>query len=131
MCCRAAFVTTFLINGVGFPLDYNVTALDVVNGQKLGWALGSMLLYEINSLPWEFKKRYLKNLLSLDFVGVGVEKIDSYFAVIAVFGLVIFIAFLGMVHRAVEYHKRKQYRRSRPESAHLIPSAGTPDYGAR
>jgi Golgi nucleoside diphosphatase len=130
MCFRAAFVTTFLINGVGFPLDYNVTALDVVNGQKLGWALGSML-YEINTLPWEFKKRYLKNFLSLDLVGVGVEKIDSYFAVIAFFGIVIFIAFLGMVHRAVEHHKRKQYRRCRPESAHLIPNASTLDYGTR
>ncbi len=30
-----------------------ITAKDVVNGHKVGWALGSML-YEINTLPWTY-----------------------------------------------------------------------------
>jgi Zn-finger protein len=68
MCFRATFVTAFLIDGVGFPETYHVTALDVVNGQKLGWALGSML-YEINALPWEIEKKYLHQLFALDVLG--------------------------------------------------------------
>ena len=59
MCFRATFVTSLLIDGVGFPRDYKVTAIDVINGQKLGWALGSML-YEINTLPWEFTDHSMK-----------------------------------------------------------------------
>jgi GDA1/CD39 (nucleoside phosphatase) family len=62
MCFRAAFVTSFLVDGVGFPKDYEVTAMDVINGQKVGWALGSML-YEINTLPWEFAKHSASDVL--------------------------------------------------------------------
>jgi GDA1/CD39 (nucleoside phosphatase) family len=70
MCFRATFAASFLIDGVGFPETYNVTALDVVKGQKVGWALGSML-YEINTLPWVFKTHYLHKLLSWDMLEVG------------------------------------------------------------
>jgi GDA1/CD39 (nucleoside phosphatase) family len=70
MCFRSTFAGAFLVNGVGFPEGYHITALDVVNGQKLGWALGSML-YEINALPWEIEKRYLHQLFTMDLMGSG------------------------------------------------------------
>ena len=53
LCFRSIFVFEILYTGYGFPLDYQMTAVDVVKNQKLGWALGS-ILYEINTLPWEF-----------------------------------------------------------------------------
>lgn len=37
-------------------MDDNITATNVVEGQKVGWALGSML-YEINTLPWKYIPR--------------------------------------------------------------------------
>ena len=40
-------------NGYGFKMEDNITATNVINGQKVGWALGSML-YEINTLPWTY-----------------------------------------------------------------------------
>ena len=46
MCFRASFVTSFLMDGIGFPREYVVEAVSVINGQKVGWALGSML-YEV------------------------------------------------------------------------------------
>jgi hypothetical protein len=52
-CFRSTFVYQILRNGYGFKDDYKITAVDVLDGQKLGWALGS-ILYEINTLPWEF-----------------------------------------------------------------------------
>jgi hypothetical protein len=52
-CFRSTFVYQLLRNGYGFQDDYQITAVDVLDGQKLGWALGS-ILYEINTLPWEF-----------------------------------------------------------------------------
>lgn len=58
MCFRSVFVTAFLMDGIGFPESYKLRTAYVVNGQQLGWALGSML-YEINTLPWEFKKSLL------------------------------------------------------------------------
>ena len=63
MCFRSVFVSSFLIEGVGFPLSSEITAFDVINGQKVDWALGSML-YEINTLPWEFEKDSVKPLVS-------------------------------------------------------------------
>jgi hypothetical protein len=68
MCFRAVWITAFLMDGVGFPETYHLTALDVVNGQKLGWALGSML-YEINALPWVIEKKYLHQLFPLEIMG--------------------------------------------------------------
>jgi hypothetical protein len=47
-CFRSVFAYQILRNGYGFSEDFNFTAVDVLNGQKLGWALGSML-YEINT----------------------------------------------------------------------------------
>lgn len=56
-CFRATLTFEMLHTGYGFPLNYEIESADVVNGQKLGWALGSTL-YEINTLPWEFGGEY-------------------------------------------------------------------------
>ena len=48
MCFRGVFVYQLLRNGWEFGDDYVITAVDVIHGQKLGWALGCML-YEINT----------------------------------------------------------------------------------
>jgi hypothetical protein len=47
MCFRSVFVYQLLSNGWGFGDNYTITVADVINGQKMGWALGCML-YEIN-----------------------------------------------------------------------------------
>ena len=47
-CFRSVFVYQLLRNGWRFGDDYEMTAVDVINGQKMGWALGCML-YEINT----------------------------------------------------------------------------------
>ena len=47
-CFRSVFVYQLLRNGWEFGDDYVMTAADVINGQKMGWALGCML-YEINT----------------------------------------------------------------------------------
>jgi hypothetical protein len=56
-CFRATLTFEMLHAGYGFPLHYEIQSADIVNGQKLGWALGSTL-YEINTLPWEFGGDY-------------------------------------------------------------------------
>ncbi|KAG7361681.1 GDA1/CD39 nucleoside phosphatase family protein [Nitzschia inconspicua] len=58
MCFRSIFVYQLLRNGWGFGDNYVMTVADVINGQKMGWALGCML-YEINTLPWEFHPEFL------------------------------------------------------------------------
>eukprot|EP00536_Pseudo-nitzschia_multiseries_P002756 jgi/Psemu1/317971/estExt_fgenesh1_pm.C_380011 len=52
-CFRSVFAYQMLRNGWGLGDDSEIDAVDVIDGQKLGWALGSML-YEINTLPWDF-----------------------------------------------------------------------------
>ena len=47
-CFRSVFVYQLLRNGWEFGDDYELQAVDVINGQKMGWALGCML-YEINT----------------------------------------------------------------------------------
>jgi Golgi nucleoside diphosphatase len=52
-CFRASYAFQLLHNGYGFQLDEYITATNVLNGQKVGWALGAML-YELNTSPWEY-----------------------------------------------------------------------------
>merc|ERR1712176_165575 len=50
MCFRSTYLAKLLQNH-GFRMEDNITAINVIRGHKVGWALGSML-YEINTLPW-------------------------------------------------------------------------------
>jgi hypothetical protein len=52
-CFRSIYVFQLLHNGYGFNLDDHITATNVINGQKVGWALGAMM-YEINAMPWKY-----------------------------------------------------------------------------
>jgi Golgi nucleoside diphosphatase len=52
-CFQSVYVFQLLHNGYGFQMDDYITATNVINGHKVGWALGSML-YEINTMPWEY-----------------------------------------------------------------------------
>eukprot|EP00934_Nitzschia_sp_Nitz4_P009175 Nitzschia sp. Nitz4//scaffold41_size133979//48401//50269//NITZ4_003341-RA/size133979-processed-gene-0.215-mRNA-1//1//CDS//3329551452//9165//frame0 len=53
ICFRSAYVFNLLHHGYGFEMDEYITATNVLNGQKVGWAVGAML-YEINTIPWEY-----------------------------------------------------------------------------
>lgn len=133
MCFRASFVTSFLIHGVGFPEDYNVTALDVVNGQKVGWALGSML-YEINTLPWEFKKNYLHKLKGLDLMGAARSfdaEDDAGSLLGLLLGLVLVVGFVysGFKQLVTRRRARHSVFAEKSETAVLIRPQS--DYGAR
>jgi len=57
-CFRSVFVYQLLRNGWDFGDEYEMAAADIINGQKMGWALGCML-YEINTLPWDFHPELL------------------------------------------------------------------------
>lgn len=95
MCFRATLVATLLIDGFGFPETYHVTAADVVNGQKVGWALGSML-YEINTLPWVFNKKYLHKLHSMDILaGDSFEEFSN--SELAVGTLLLLVLLVGLI----------------------------------
>uniref|UniRef100_A0A7S3DXE6 Uncharacterized protein n=1 Tax=Entomoneis paludosa TaxID=265537 RepID=A0A7S3DXE6_9STRA len=50
-CFRSAYVFQLLHNGYGFQMNDTIRVSNVINGKKVGWALGAML-YEINTLPW-------------------------------------------------------------------------------
>lgn len=52
-CFRSVYAFQLLHNGYGFKMDDYITATNVIDGHKVGWALGSML-YEINTMPWEY-----------------------------------------------------------------------------
>ena len=133
MCFRSAFVASFLIDGVGFPETYHVTALDVVNGQKLGWALGSML-YEINSLPWEIEKKYLHQLFALDMMGNGAIAGKSFvifelFALISV-GCALMVAIVGHRNFLKVFRKSKTPKNVEVYSASIYAQPQI-EYGTR
>ena len=54
-CFRSAYTFQLLHNGYGFQLNDTIKVHKVLNGQKVGWALGAML-YEINALPWSYSQ---------------------------------------------------------------------------
>lgn len=53
-CFRAVYAFQLLHNGYGFALDDTIRVTNVINGRKVGWAIGSML-FEINSMPWRYR----------------------------------------------------------------------------
>jgi Golgi nucleoside diphosphatase len=133
MCFRATFVTALLIDGVGFPETYHVTALDVVNGQKLGWALGSML-YEINALPWEIEKRYLHQLFSLDVMGDQFWEHDSLLLapVYAILFVGIALVVVMVIRRSSNWSKqRKGIQKNEAVSSSTSFARAQIDYGSR
>jgi Golgi nucleoside diphosphatase len=52
-CFRSTYVYQLLRNGYGFRTNDKIRVTKVINGHKVGWALGAML-YEINSMPWRY-----------------------------------------------------------------------------
>jgi Golgi nucleoside diphosphatase len=54
-CFQSAYVFQLLHNGFGFQMTDSIRAVEVLNGHKVGWALGAML-YEINTLPWSYSR---------------------------------------------------------------------------
>ena len=83
MCFRSTFAFELLHNGYGFQMNDNITATDVVNGQKVGWALGSML-YEINALPWIYLPKH--------------EGLDSKWDVFGFIGSMLIFFLLGLLY---------------------------------
>ena len=69
MCFRSTFALEMLL-GFGFQMGDNITAANVINGQKIGWALGSML-YEINTLPWKYAPKHWHEKYGVDD-GLGI-----------------------------------------------------------
>lgn len=53
-CFRSVYAFQLLHNGYGFQMNNTIRATKVIDGHKVGWALGAML-YEINALPWTYK----------------------------------------------------------------------------
>jgi hypothetical protein len=52
-CFKSLFVFQVLTTGYGFKPTDNITAAEVIGGQKVDWAVGAML-YEINTFPWRY-----------------------------------------------------------------------------
>jgi Golgi nucleoside diphosphatase len=87
-CFRSAYAFNMLRNGYGFDMDEYITATNVLNGQKVGWALGAML-YEINTFPWE----YVDSKQTTDSISQGSHSplYSAFFGVI-LFGIAVSLA---------------------------------------
>ena len=62
--CFRSVYTLELLRGYGFGDEDHISAARVVKGHKLGWAVGA-ILYEINTLPWQYEKQEPK-LIAFD-----------------------------------------------------------------
>lgn len=99
-CFRSVYIYQVLRNGYGFGDDTYITAAKVINGQKVGWALGSML-YEINTLPWVYKNKHPE----LPSNGAGRAMVNIF-----VFGIISFIvAALFIIYRRKPRKNRGLY----------------------
>jgi hypothetical protein len=106
-CFHSAFIFQVLHNGYGFKMDDYITATNVVNGQKVGWALGSML-YEINTQPWVIENRQVLHGGKKSFpVGIGV------FFLLTVVAVLSSIAFILIRHK--KDNKRAEYMPINPK----------------
>lgn len=106
-CFRAAYVHEILHSGYGFKSDEYVIATDVVNGQKVTWALGS-ILYEINTLPWDYiemrGKRHVNKHFQQD-ISAEWGRQFSFFSIGAIIASI-----LGVLLVFRRHHKRSRHK---------------------
>ena len=111
-CFRAAYIHEILRNGYGFEPDEYVIATDVVNGQKVTWALGS-ILYEINTLPWEYidihGKHHVDKRIQEDFISDWGKQF-SFFLTILLIGSVLGVLLVFGRHCKMSMKKQKQHK---------------------
>jgi len=90
MCFMSTYTFQTFRYGYGFKLDDVVSAVKVVKGQKVGWALGSML-YEINTLPWDIvRNKEIKAFDAISFTELTTEKTLFMFV-----GIILALCFMG------------------------------------
>lgn len=102
-CFHSAFAFQVLHNGYGFGLDDYITATNVVNGQKVGWALGAMM-YEINTFPWKIVTTQSKG----GHGGTGSSRAILVFFLLT--AVAMFISILFVFHRHGTRGRRSEYQ---------------------
>jgi hypothetical protein len=114
MCFRSIFVYEMFTTGYEFPEDYEITAVDTLDNQKLGWSLGS-ILYEVNSLPWDVARTVQASVAAMAMNpwnhGSGISMSESTVLLVAV--LVALVSMLAV------------FRRRRGQGYREIPSGST------
>ena len=68
-CFLTSYAYSMLHYGYGFNLNDNITVANVINGQKVGWVLGSTL-YEINTLDWTYVGDEITKQFGAGFGGI-------------------------------------------------------------
>lgn len=109
ICFRSAYAYSILRYGYRFGMEEYITATNVLNGQKVGWALGAML-YEINTFPWEYQSRPETINHKDDETGVFVDggtaphNFTSLFVCIALLGIVGSVVFTLLLQKRRNRH---------------------------
>ena len=91
-CFRSVYAMN-LLKGYGFQDHDFITAKKVINGHKVGWAIGAML-YEINALPWEYEKPEASPLIAY-----GHEDEDFNWVKYELFCVVLLASFAAFLYR--------------------------------
>lgn len=124
-CLRSAYTFQLLHNGYGFQMNDTIRAIQLIDGQKVGWALGAML-YEINAMPWHYEKKSNPDRKFLDsyYTDHDHAKHDNFLGtwqaallVITVFGM---IATLALVLVRRERKLRKMYGYEMVKDVHTL-----------
>ncbi|KAL7473582.1 hypothetical protein ACHAXS_014134 [Conticribra weissflogii] len=111
-CFHAAYVHEILRHGYGFQPEDHITATNVVNGQKVTWALGS-ILYEINTLPWDYIQTHSQKHMDTKFEREFFQDWDrdfSWFMLVVVVGSIATLLQVFRLHRKREQAKRRQWK---------------------
>ena len=110
ICFRSAYAFNMLRHGYRFGMNEYITATNVVNGQKIGWALGAML-YEINTFPWEYvsarQETYDDDASGIAIDGPPPHNFAKAFFFVALAGIAasIFITFFLKNRRNRQYYQ--------------------------
>ncbi|KAG7356578.1 GDA1/CD39 nucleoside phosphatase family protein [Nitzschia inconspicua] len=107
-CFRSSYVFNVLRNGYGFEMDEHITATDVINGQKVGWALGAML-YEINTFPWSYERARDDELSDMAFTNASKSQQRGQMLE-GVFMACILLILLAGLHVVLDVRRRRRNR---------------------
>lgn len=94
-CFRSVYAMN-LLKGYGFQDEDFITSKKVINGHKVGWAVGA-ILYEINALPWGYEKP--EPPLAISFVGFDYKDAKFNWIKYEAIAVTLLVAFAGFLCR--------------------------------
>lgn len=107
-CFRSTYAFQLLHSGYGFRMNGTIRVTKIINGHKIGWALGAML-YEINTMPWTHSPKAPIIQEAISEVSTGNMHWDGWFLFTTALGMLASLVYMLVIRRKENIARQHKY----------------------